>query len=152
MKSAIEVNVFMTVRYSLVDAMTRTFSWPHGFLLPVLALGLLSACAPDLGPMPQPKAEASLASQKSFTAPATDWPVQDWWTAYKNPQLPALIAEGLAGSPDIGIAEARVKEADAAARQSGAALYPHLTANGSASEARQNLHQGFPHTLSYLLP
>ena len=68
MKQAIEVNPFLTVRYS----MTRTT-----FFLPILALGLLSACAPDLGPMPQPKAEASLASQKSFTAPATDWPVLD---------------------------------------------------------------------------
>ena len=143
MKQAIEVNHFLTVRYS----MTRTT-----FFLPILALGLLSACAPDLGPMPQPKAEASLASQKSFTAPATDWPVQDWWTAYKDPQLTALIAEGLAGSPDIGIAEARVKEADAAARQSGAALYPHLTANGSASEARQSLNQGFPQQFESFLP
>jgi NodT family efflux transporter outer membrane factor (OMF) lipoprotein len=143
MKQAIGVNHFLTVRYS----MTRTI-----FLLPVLALGLLTACAPDLGPLPQPKSEAGLASQKSFTAPATDWPAQDWWTAYKDPQLNTLIAEGLDGSPDIRIADARVKEADAAARQSGAALYPHLTANGSAAEARQSLNQGFPQQFQSFLP
>jgi len=120
-------------------------------MLPVLALGL-SACAPDLGPLPQPKAESSLASQKSFAAPAADWPAQDWWTAYHDPQLNALIAEGLAGSPDIRVAEARVKEADAQARQSGAALYPHLTANGSVSENRQSLNQGFPKQFQSFLP
>ena len=131
--------------------MTRTISLLSGFLLPVLALGLVS-CAPDLGPMPQPKSQASFASQKSFSAPAADWPAQDWWTAYHDPQLNALIAEGLAGSPDIRVAEARVKEADAAAQQSGAALYPHLTANGSVSEARQSLNQGFPKQFQSFLP
>lgn len=127
--------------------MTRTI-----LFLPVLALGLLAACAPDLGPMPQPKDEFSLASAKSFVAPNTEWPVEDWWRAYHDPQLDALIAEGLAGSPDIRIAEARVREADAAARQSGAALYPHLTANGSAAEARQSLNQGFPKQFESFLP
>jgi NodT family efflux transporter outer membrane factor (OMF) lipoprotein len=122
------------------------------FLLPVLALGLVSACAPDLGPLPQPKSGGSLASQKSFTAPAANWPAQDWWTAYRDPQLSALIAEGLAGNPDIRIAEARVREADALAQQSGAALYPHLTANGSVSESRQSLNQGFPKQFQSFLP
>src|SRR5215469_7420899 len=121
------------------------------YVLPLLALGLISACAPDLGPMPQPKDEASLASQKSFSAPATQWPAQDWWTAYHDPQLNALIAEGLAGSPDIRIAEARVREADALAQQSGAALYPRLTANGSVSVFRESLNQGFPKAFQVFL-
>ena len=133
MKGAIQVNLFLTVRYSLVTLMARKISLLPGLLPPVLALGLLAACAPDLGPVPQPKAEADLASQKSFTAPAMDWPAQDWWTVYKDPQLNALIAEGLAGSPDIKIAEARVKEADAQAQQSGAALLPHLSTQGEVS-------------------
>ena len=119
--------------------------------MPVLGL-LLSACAPDLGPMPQPKDEAGLASQKSFTAPNVEWPTQEWWTAYRDPQLSALIAEGLAGSPDIQIAEARVREADALAQQSGAALYPHLTANGSVSVFHQSLNQGFPKSFQVFLP
>jgi len=102
--------------------------------------------------MPQPTTEASLASQKSFTAPTTEWPAQDWWTAYKDPQLNALIAEGLAGSPDIRIAEARVKEADAAAQKAGAALYPQLSANGEVSEFRESLNQGFPKVFQSYLP
>ena len=43
-------------------------------------------------------------------------------------------------------------EADAAARQSGAALFPHLTANGTAAEARQSLNQGFPQPFQSFLP
>jgi NodT family efflux transporter outer membrane factor (OMF) lipoprotein len=152
MKGAIWVNLFLTVRYSLVALMTRKTSSLHGFVLSFLALSLLTACAPDLGPLPQPKSEAALASQKSFTAPAAEWPAQDWWTAYKDPQLNALIAEGLAGSPDIRIAEARVKEADAAAQQSGAALYPQLKTQGEVSEFRESLSQGFPKQFESLLP
>lgn len=122
------------------------------FLLPVLGLGLLAACAPDLGPLPEVQSEASLQSQKSFTAPAAEWPSQDWWSAYHDPVLDQLIQEGLAGSPDIAIAVARVKEADAAAQQAGAALLPSLTGKGGASEFRESLNQGFPPQFQQFLP
>lgn len=137
----------MTVRYSLATPMRKTT-----LFLPLAALGLVAACAPDLGPLPQPKGEAQLATEKSFAAPDRPWPAQDWWTAYRDPQLTALIAEGLAGSPDIRAAEARVRAADALAQQSGAALYPHLTANGSVSEERQSLNMGFPKQFQAFLP
>jgi NodT family efflux transporter outer membrane factor (OMF) lipoprotein len=122
------------------------------FLLPALGLGFLAACAPDLGPLPEPKSEASLLSQKSFAAPNAEWPAQDWWTIYHDRVLNGLILDGLAASPDIEIAGARVKEADAEAQQAGAALYPSLTANGEASEFRESLNQGFPKQFQAFLP
>jgi NodT family efflux transporter outer membrane factor (OMF) lipoprotein len=113
---------------------------------------LLANCAPDLGPMPEPKPESAYATEKSFVAPEAEWPAANWWTAYQDPALNALIAEGLAGAPDIKIAEARLRQAEAAAQQSGAALMPQLTANGSASEIRQSLNQGFPDQFKSFLP
>ena len=140
----------MTVRYSLMRALRFTLA--RNLTYPAVAALLLAGCVPDLGPMPQPREEASLASQKSFAAPVTEWPAEDWWKAYSDPQLDALIDEGLKGAPDIRIAEARFREADAAQQQSGAALYPQLTANASVSEARQSLNQGFPQAFQAFLP
>ena len=50
------------------------------------------------------------------------WPGDGWWTAYNDAQLDQLIAEGLAGSPDIASAAARLARAQgvAAERRRGA--------------------------------
>jgi NodT family efflux transporter outer membrane factor (OMF) lipoprotein len=149
-----EVKDFMTVRYSsmISTAPSPSRPFPSRQVLLVLALGLLAACAPDLGPLPQAKTEASLATAKSFAAPEREWPARDWWTGYQDPQLNALIAEGLAGSPDIQVAQARVRQADALAQQSNSALYPDVSAKGQASEFRQSLNQGFPKSFQVFLP
>ena len=102
--------------------------------------------------MPQPAPVASLETQKSFAAPETAWPQADWWKAYGDPQLDGLMDEALAGSPDLKIAEARLREADAMARVSGASLWPQLTGNASASEVRESLNQGFPQQFESFLP
>ena len=112
----------------------------------------LAACAPDLGPLPVEKPPETYAAQKSFTAPQSNWPDADWWTVYGDDQLNALVAEGLANAPDLKRAEARLREADATAQQSGASLLPKLTANGSASETRASLNQGFPAQFQSFLP
>ena len=119
---------------------------------PLLLALILANCAPDLGAMPQPKPESAYATEKSFTAPQAQWPAAQWWTAYQDPALNALIDEGLSGAPDIRIAEARLRQAEATAQQSGAALMPQLTANGSVSESRQSLNQGFPDQFKSFLP
>jgi len=112
----------------------------------------LAACAPDLGPKPEPIPPQAYATQQSFAAPQSAWPRADWWTAYGDSQLDGLMDEALAGSPDLQIAEARMREADAAAQVSGAALLPSLSANGSASEVRESLNQGFPPAFQGYLP
>ena len=112
----------------------------------------LAACAPDLGPLPVEKLPETYAAQKSFTAPQSNWPDADWWTVYGDDQLNALVAEGVANAPDLKRAEARLREADATAQQSGASLLPKLTANGSASETRASLNQGFPAQFQSFLP
>ena len=124
---------------------------------PVLLIAAASAlalagCAPDLGPAPKPKPIANYATAQTFQAPAADWPAADWWTAYGDPQLTGLIEEGLKGSPTLAQAEARVRQAEAQAQQAGAALLPHVAANGELQEARQSLNMGFPPEFQQYLP
>ena len=102
--------------------------------------------------MPTEKAPSTYATDKSFSAPSNDWPTADWWTAYGDSQLNGLVAEGLASAPDLKIAEARLREADAAAQQSGANLWPTLTGKATVSETRASLNQGFPQQFQSFLP
>src|ERR1700743_2955142 len=112
----------------------------------------LAACVPDLGPMPAEKPPSAYASEKSFSAPQADWPSNDWWSAYGDEQLHALSAEGIANAPDLKIAEARLREADATAQQADADLWPTLTGKANVSETRASLNQGFPQQFQSFLP
>ena len=107
---------------------------------------LLAACAtvPNLGPAPQPKAAAALASTQSFTAPAGAWPTDRWWTAYGDAQLDTLIDEALAGSPDLAAAQARVRKAEAAQSSARAPLLPTVGAQGGVVETKQSYNSGIP--------
>ena len=108
-------------------------------------LGLLAGCAaPDLGPKPVPTAPDSLASQASLAGPVGAWPTEGWWRTWGDPQLDALIAEGLAGSPDIAAAAARVRAAEALAQQAGAALLPRVGVDAGAGGVQQSKTMGIP--------
>ncbi|MDD5295767.1 MAG: efflux transporter outer membrane subunit [Rhodocyclaceae bacterium] len=87
--------------------------------LAVLACaGLLAACASADGLLPgsRPADPAALVARDSLAAmPAQPgaWPASDWWKTYGDPQLDALIAQSLAGSPTLAVARARMEQADA---------------------------------------
>ncbi|WP_241557210.1 efflux transporter outer membrane subunit [Croceibacterium ferulae] len=108
---------------------------------------LLSACAtvPDLHPAPQvAPAQAYAANQTLANAADSPWPDLDWWRSYGDPQLDALIAEGLAGSPDLAAATARVRQAEGYAQQAGAARLPSADINGSVAATKQSYNNGIP--------
>jgi len=56
------------------------------------------------------QASESLAS---VTLSKAGWPTQDWWRRYGDPQLDSLIVEALAQSPNLRVAQARVRQAAA---------------------------------------
>jgi NodT family efflux transporter outer membrane factor (OMF) lipoprotein len=111
---------------------------------------LLAGCAsvPDLGPKPEPRPAASFATRRALApigpAASTDWPAQAWWQAYRDPQLVRLMDEGLAGSPSLAVAAARVRAAQAIIRQNpgGMRLGGSFQASGGISKQSQN--QGIP--------
>jgi NodT family efflux transporter outer membrane factor (OMF) lipoprotein len=123
-----------------------------GVTIAAILLLAVSACAPDLGKPPQISQPKDYASARSFAAQSTAWPDEAWWKAYGDPQLDRLIDEALAGTPDLRIAEARLREAGAAEEQAGSALWPTLTADGSVKPNRQSLNQGFPSEFQSFLP
>lgn len=108
--------------------------------------GLLAGCAtvPDVGPKPVPTAAGSLESRTSFAGAEGQWPAEGWWQGFGDAQLDTLIAEGLKGSPDVVIAAARVRAADAMAQQAGAALLPRVGAEGSVGGTQQSKNLGIP--------
>ncbi|MEP9359638.1 efflux transporter outer membrane subunit [Sphingomonas sp. KR3-1] len=127
--------------------MTR-FSLRPFLLAATAGTALLSACAPvpELGARPEVRAATSYAADQSLgaRADAANWPASDWWSAYGDPQLNALIAEGLADSPDLAAAAARLRSAQGYAQQAGAALLPSVGAKASATEAKQSYNNGIP--------
>jgi NodT family efflux transporter outer membrane factor (OMF) lipoprotein len=106
----------------------------------LLGMVALSACASQPGKAPQPaiRPQSAFASTQSFQAPTGTWPAAGWWKVYGDSQLDALIEEGLAGSPSIAIADARLRRANAFADSSRGSLMPQLSANTSITEQKQS--------------
>ena len=120
--------------------------------LAAMMVAALAACAPDLGPLPQTQAAASYATAKSFAAPDAAWPSDDWWKAYGDPELDQLIDEALAGSPDLKMAAARMRGAEAMADVSGANLWPTVVGEAALQETEETRNIGFPRPYTALLP
>lgn len=57
----------------------------------------------------------------------------DWWQHFESPELEKLMAEALAANQDIAAAIARIDQARANIRISGAPLLPSVEATGSTS-------------------
>jgi len=97
-------------------------------------------------------ANAIAASQSLPEGSAGQWPVDGWWTTYGDPQLDSLIAEGLANSPDVAAATARLRKANAVAQQAGTVLLPTLDAAGTVGLTKQSYNMGFPQQFVAFLP
>ncbi|HMO76461.1 MAG TPA: efflux transporter outer membrane subunit [Sphingopyxis sp.] len=119
---------------------------PRLIFLSAAVLGLLAGCAgvPELAPRPVPAAPESFESRRSLADARGEWPGEGWWRGWGDAQLSALIDEGLAGSPDVAIAAARVRAADALAQQAGAALGPRVGVEASAGGVQQSRNMGIP--------
>ena len=109
-------------------------------LLLAVSLALASGCAqiPRLDPPPAMKKVDELGSSNSFAAPVAAWPGDQWWRAYGDPQLDALIEEALHNAPDLDLAQARLKAAAAQVQGAGATRLPEVTASAVIAEAKQS--------------
>lgn len=59
-----------------------------------------------------------------------------WWRRLGDPQLDQLIDEALAGSTDLRLAQARLRQARAARTQAASAYFPTVTASAGASRSK----------------
>ncbi len=134
------VNVFATPAYTL----ERPSDMPARLAAAILALAasaFIAGCAGTNGLAPEASLRDanSLATQRALdgvTVSKAAWPAADWWKSFDDPQLDALIDEGLSGSPTLKVAEARTRKALAAADTAKAPLYPHVETGFSSIRER----------------
>jgi NodT family efflux transporter outer membrane factor (OMF) lipoprotein len=107
-------------------------------------LALAGCGVSDLGPKPLPRPPETIAATQSLPAGTAKWPEDAWWQGYGDPQLTALIEEGLKASPDVATATARYRRAAGVVQQAGAAGLPSLDLRGQAQLAKQSYNNGFP--------
>ena len=107
---------------------------------------LSSACAsvPDLGSKPMPRAAGDYAATQSLAGTNAAWPADGWWKAYGDAQLDGLMAEALAGSPDLQVAAARMRTAEGFAQRASSALKPSIDAFSQPEIAKQSQNQSAP--------
>ncbi len=94
-------------------------------LLSCAAAALVAGCTST----PQPTLKTgdvppAFEQKPPVTAPV--WPAKDWWTNYGDPQLTVLMGQAQDSNLDIAQAAARLRQADARAKQAGAALLPQV--------------------------
>lgn len=80
------------------------------------------------------KSVADHAAQSQETLPAASFK-RDWWTLFNDSQLDSLMQTALVDNADVQIALARLAQAEAIAKQAGAALYPTLNLGASGTRA-----------------
>jgi multidrug efflux system outer membrane protein len=69
-------------------------------------------------------------------------PTLDWWRGFRSKELTEVIEEARQANLDIAAAVARIVQADAQARVTGAALLPNVALNGSATRSRPSQSTG----------
>ena len=110
---------------------TSSLHYARPLLLGALVLAL-GACASSRGLQPQGQlldADSLQAGRSLAAAPlsAAGFPAADWWRAFNDPQLDALVAEGLSSSPSLDAADARLRQAQAQASSANAERKPRLS-------------------------
>ena len=115
---------------------------------PMFAILLaLAGCVPvpEMGVKPVIRsAEASDAAQTLGARGDIGWPPDQWWRLAGDPQLTLLIEEGLANSPQVATAGARIRRAEAEVQRVGASRLPTIGAEAEAGIRRQSGNNGIP--------
>src|SRR5262249_957787 len=131
--------------------MQTTNRLPLSLRLGALAVALaLAACAamPDREQAPAMKKSNDYSTGKMFAGAERAWPTDDWWTGYGDTQLNAPMSDGLPGSPNIAIAQARLRKAQSIVYTARAADAPQVSANASATEQKQSYNYITPRAVT----
>lgn len=112
--------------------------------MPVFAIAAAlagSGCAVE-GDKPAPPPVPAAFEQSAAEGP---WPDAHWYRGFASGELDSLIILAEDSSLDVAAAVARVKQADARARQAGAALLPQIDANGNIAQFAGGSHSSTAH-------
>jgi outer membrane protein, multidrug efflux system len=111
----------------------------HSFILfiPLLAGCALHEAAPKPPLMP--------SAFEARSAAGESWPSQDWYKGFGSLQLQTLIEQAAHDNLDLAMARARVTQADARARQAGAAILPSVDAGANGNYLAGHSANGSAH-------
>ncbi|HRL20424.1 MAG TPA: efflux transporter outer membrane subunit [Alcaligenes sp.] len=111
-------------------------------LTPLLLIALLCGCA-ALNSQTPPAATLD-GPALGLHNQAIQWPQEQWWTRYHDPQLDALLDRALAHHPSLQLAQARIRQADAALKGARAVQWPTLDAGYSLTRQRFSENYIYP--------
>jgi len=86
--------------------------------------------------IPDPALDLPNAYKHAGKANPDNLPTLDWWRGFGSPEMTTLMEEAQRVNLDVAAAVARFMQADALARQAGAALLPSLQGNGQEAYSR----------------
>ena len=110
----------------------------------LIALSIYGAgCA--LHEVPPKSPELPAAFENRLLENEQAWPSQDWYKGFGSPELQALVDQAAGSNLDLAMARARVKQADARARQARAAILPSVDAAANANYLAGHSAQGAAH-------
>ncbi|MFT4116634.1 efflux transporter outer membrane subunit [Bradyrhizobium sp.] len=107
----------------------RTARW-----FAVLCLAASSGACVLTQDLPDPALD--VPAQYKYAGKPDAPPTLDWWRGFRSAELTQLMEEAHTVNLDIAAAVARIVQADAQARQAGAALLPSLSGSGSETYSR----------------
>ncbi|TRX75686.1 efflux transporter outer membrane subunit [Pseudomonas mangiferae] len=100
----------------------------------------LAGCVSSQGLHPQGRLTdpAALRTEHTYAGPLSPaaWPRGDWWNSLGDARLDGLIREGLASSPDLQVADARARQADAAVLAAAAERLPEIGLGADITRSR----------------
>ena len=93
---------------------------------------------------------APSAFEHAAQSAAPAWPAQDWYRGFGSVELDTLVDFAAGNNTDLAGASERVVQADARARQAGAAILPSVSGNANANYLAGHSQQGSGHELDWL--
>jgi NodT family efflux transporter outer membrane factor (OMF) lipoprotein len=113
-----------------------------GLMLTLAAAGAMTGCmvGPDYQP-PKTQAPEQWSETLAGGETARSESLAAWWQGFRDPELDSLVQRALAASPDLRIADARLREARAGLGLRDAERLPELDLGASASRAKQSRNQ-----------
>jgi outer membrane protein, multidrug efflux system len=114
----------------------------------MLVCGVL-ACGCAVPAARRPAAPVPEAFEHDAHQGQAAWPAQDWYRRFGSDELDALVDFAASNNTDLAAARERVQQADARARQAGAAILPTLSANANGNYLAGHSSQGSGHELDW---
>jgi NodT family efflux transporter outer membrane factor (OMF) lipoprotein len=108
-----------------------------------LAVGVLAGCALHEASTKPPVLPAAFEARPA--GGDSSWPSQDWYRGFGSQELQTLIEQAANNNLDLAMAKQRVTQADARARQAGAAILPNIEAGANGNYLAGHSANGSAH-------